>query len=206
MAYERGGASRAQAGRRTAPGGGKPTKKYERGGPSKAPAGVRSVKGGTKTKSHEAGGVKKATTGIRKPRGKSGASIKMAQPADSTMSPKSGMKNITKALGHKVAKGKSSGPAQVARTGYGEQKAAAGKRTVKGGRPAPSYEKGGAQPGGRTGRTTKGMASKGNQKKANARSGAAAKSAASASRGRTRQQMQRNSMKIKKSIKSNSYK
>ena len=206
MAYEKGGASRAQAGRRTAPGGGKPTSKYEKGGPSKAAKGVTSVKGGKKAPSHEAGGVKKATTGRRTPRGKSGASVKMAQPANSTQSPKSGMKSVTKALAHKVSKGKSSGPAQTARTGYGEQKAPKGVTSVKGGRKAPSYEKGGAQPGGRTGRTTKGMASKGNQKKANMRSGAAAKAAGANARGSTKKAMQRNSMKIKKSIKSNSYK
>ena len=206
MAYEKGGASRSQAGRRTAPGGGKATSKYEKGGPSKAAKGVTSVKGGKKTSSHEAGGVKKATTGRTTPRGKKGASIKMDQPVNSTAPKKSKTSSVAKALGAKVKSGKSSGPAGTARSGYGQQKAPKGVTSVKGGKKAPSYEKGGAQPGGRTGRTTKGMASKGNQKKANARSGAAAKAAGANARGMTKKSMQRNSMKIKKSIKSNSYK
>ena len=111
MAYEKGGASRAQAGRRTPRGGsGAPTKKYERGGPSKAAKGVTSVKGGRKTSSHEAGGVKKATTGRTTPRGKKGASIKMDQPVNSTAPKKSKTSSVAKALGAKVKSGKSSGP------------------------------------------------------------------------------------------------
>ena len=56
---------------------------------------------------------------------------------------------------------------------------------------APSYEKGGASKGGRTGPTTKGGVSASNKSKATARSKAAKSAATANSRGRTRQAMKR---------------
>ena len=90
-------------------------------------------------------------------------------------------------------KGKTTGPAQVGRTGYGQQKASPGrtKPTGGGGKKAPSYERGGASAGGKRAANTRGKAAPVNAKKQTARSAAAYKKAATGARGRTRQALKK---------------